>query len=195
MMTLPIVETFHSVQGEGYWTGTNAYFIRLAGCDVGCSWCDTKESWSSKRPRVSTSLLLSEVKAASPGIVVVTGGEPLMHNLSRLTEDLSSLHCQRHIETSGAYPLTGSWNWITLSPKPHKPPEDSILKLCHELKVVIESEKDFTFAEEMRERARFSHRFLQPCWGKRMEQSVFDYVLKNPLWRISLQTHKLLKVK
>ena len=195
MMTLPIVETFHSIQGEGYWTGTNAFFIRLAGCDVGCSWCDTKESWSDKRPRVSTSLLLSEVKAASPAIVVVTGGEPLMHNLSTLTEGLSLLAPQRHLETSGVYPLTGLWTWITLSPKPHKLPQESVLELCHELKVVIESEKDFNFAEEMRERARFSHRFLQPCWGKGMEQTVFDYVLKNPHWRISLQTHKLLKVK
>jgi len=190
---LPVVETFHSVQGEGFWSGTNAYFIRLAGCDVGCSWCDTSQSWSTRHPSYSISGLVAEVKAYKPAIVVITGGEPLMHDLTELTESLGGV--QRHLETSGVYPLTGEWDWITLSPKPHKPPQASILDLCDELKVVIASEQDFEFAEQMRLRTPERYHYLQPCWGNGMEQAIVDYVLKNPHWRISLQTHKLLKVR
>lgn len=190
---IPIVETFHSLQGEGHWTGTSAFFIRLAGCDVGCTWCDTKHSWATRAPSVSPALLAAEVKAANPQIVVVTGGEPLMHDLRELCDRLSGF--SRHIETSGVHGLTGQWDWITLSPKPHKPPQPVILEQCHELKVVISSVADFEFAEQMAARSPCQHRYLQPGWGKSMEQQITEYIQSHPHWRLSLQTHKYLKIQ
>lgn len=195
--TLPVVETFHSVQGEGFWTGTNAYFIRLAGCDVGCSWCDQKESWSAKGfPLVNIEALAQDAVVHNPQIVVVTGGEPLMHNLEPLTKALKSMGQRTHLETSGTHPLSGQWNWVTLSPKRHRPPIQLVYGIASELKVVVQSEKDLEWAIEQGELCPQAHKFLQPEWAtKESVQLVFDFVLKNPKWRISIQTHKLLKVQ
>ena len=194
---LPIVETFHSIQGEGFWAGTNAFFIRLAGCDVGCQWCDQKESWSVKNhPAVNIAGLVVEAKSVNPAIVVITGGEPLLHNLALLASGLKQVGLKVHLETSGVHPLSGSIDWITLSPKRHKPPQSYFYKLAHELKVVIRGEEDLKWAEECSDRvAPECYRLLQPEWNTlEGAQIVFDYVLRNPQWRMSLQTHKYLGV-
>ncbi|MGI0493839.1 7-carboxy-7-deazaguanine synthase QueE [Alkalinema pantanalense CENA528] len=194
----PIVETFQSVQGEGAWVGANAFFIRLALCDVGCPWCDTKISWSDKRhPRRSIVDLVTEAQSCHPGFVVITGGEPLMHDLTDLTETLQQAGLRVHLETSGSHPLTGKFDWITLSPKPFKPPIAEIYPHIHELKVVISQPEDFAWAEEQSAKTPESVvRYLQPEWTSAESQKlVFDYVLAHPQWRISLQTHKLLGVR
>lgn len=196
--TLPIVETFHSVQGEGAWAGTNAFFIRLALCDVGCPWCDTKISWSDKRhPRRTIEDLANEAVACHPRFVVITGGEPLMHDLSPLTQALKALGLRVHLETSGSHPLSGEFDWITLSPKPFKPPLPEIYPLVNELKLVIASENNFLWAEQQSELTNpQAERYLQPEWGSRDSQSlIFDYILQHPQWKLSLQTHKLLGVR
>jgi organic radical activating enzyme len=196
--SLPIVETFHSVQGEGYWTGCNAFFIRLAGCDVGCPWCDTKISWSTKHhPQRPLSDLVAEADTAHPQFVVITGGEPLMHNLQPLTQMLHQAGLQVHLETSGAHPLGGEWDWITLSPKPFQPPLAAIYPQVDELKVVIAQPQDLVWAQQQSERGNPEVvRYLQPEWGSaQAQQWVFDYVLHHPQWRISLQTHKFLGIR
>jgi 7-carboxy-7-deazaguanine synthase len=196
--TLPIVETFHSVQGEGAWAGTNAFFIRLALCDVGCPWCDTKISWSDKRhPRQSIADLVQEAKSHHPYFVVITGGEPLMHDLTELTQALHQAGLRVHLETSGAHPLTGQFDWITLSPKPFKPPLPGVYAHVQELKVVISENNDFAWAETQsaltNEKAI---RYLQPQWeAKDSQDLIFQYILAHPQWRMSLQTHKLLGVR
>jgi 7-carboxy-7-deazaguanine synthase len=194
----PIVETFHSLQGEGYWSGVNAFFIRLAGCDVHCPWCDQKESWSQhNHPQLSCQLLSQQVFEANPRITIITGGEPLMHNLQPLTTELTNLGIPVHLETSGAYPLTGSFDWITFSPKPYKPPHPSIYPQVKELKVVIATSEDLEWAEIQAEKIPpTAIKYLQPQWeSQRSFQIVYDYVLKNPQWRVSLQTHKYLGVR
>ena len=196
--TLGIVETFHSVQGEGYWAGTNAFFIRLAGCDVGCPWCDTKVSWNPKRhPQVPIVTLRDQVQEAQPRLVIITGGEPLLQDLTPLTQALQPLGYPLHLETSGAYPLRGEVDWITLSPKLFKPPQPSLYALAHELKVVIASPEDFSWAEQQREQVNPEIPcYLQPEWGQREAPAwIYDYVLGNPQWRLSLQTHKVLAVR
>lgn len=196
--SLPIVESFHSVQGEGSWMGTNAFFIRLAGCDVGCPWCDTKHSWNPKwHPRQEIGSLVAAAKAANPHIVVITGGEPLMHNLRALTSQLKAAGLRVHLETSGAHPFSGAFDWVTFSPKRYKPPHSSIYPHVNELKVVIANEADLEWAEK--QAAHLSPmvaKLLQPEWETANSQDlVFSYILKHPEWRISLQTHKFLGVR
>jgi organic radical activating enzyme len=196
--TLPIVETFHSIQGEGFWVGTNAFFIRLAGCDVGCSWCDTKQSWVAERhPQRAIAELVAEAVAARPAFVVITGGEPLLHNLQPLTQALRQAQLRIHLETSGAHPLSGEFSWVTLSPKQLKPPQASVYARVNELKVVVRDQHDFAWAEQQASKVPAATvKYLQPEWTTPESQRlIYEYVLKHPKWRISLQTHKLIRVK
>jgi 7-carboxy-7-deazaguanine synthase len=197
-LTLPIVETFHSLQGEGTWAGTNASFIRLAGCDVGCPWCDTKISWSEKHhPRRSIADLIREAQACNPRFVVITGGEPLMHDLHPLTAALQATGLRTHLETSGSHPLSGQFNWITLSPKPFKPPLPAIYAQAQELKIVISIASDFAWAEAQSDLTNSqADRYLQPeANSPTSQQLIFNYILQHPQWRMSLQTHKLLGIR
>jgi 7-carboxy-7-deazaguanine synthase len=197
-LTLPIVETFHSLQGEGTWAGTNASFIRLAGCDVGCPWCDTKISWSEKHhPRRSIADLIHEAQACNPRFVVITGGEPLMHDLHPLTAALQATGLRTHLETSGSHPLSGQFDWITLSPKPFKPPLPAIYAQAQELKIVISIASDFAWAEAQSDLTNpQADRYLQPeANSPTSQQLIFNYILQHPQWRMSLQTHKLLGIR
>ncbi|MBE9167276.1 7-carboxy-7-deazaguanine synthase QueE [Pleurocapsales cyanobacterium LEGE 06147] len=197
-ITYPIVETFHSIQGEGAWTGVNAFFIRLGGCDVHCPWCDTKQSWNPKHhPQIALKDIAEEAKAANPAIVVITGGEPLMHNLEPLTKELHQLGLRVHLETSGAHPFSGNFDWVTFSPKRFKPPHPSIYNCVNELKVVVVNEEDLQWAEQQAALVpEQTLKYLQPEWNTPQSKDlIFDYVLKHPQWRISLQTHKLLEVR
>lgn len=197
VQTLPIVETFHSVQGEGAWTGTSAFFIRLGGCDVGCWFCDTKESWVAKRhPQKQIEELVQGAIEANPAIVVITGGEPLIHSLTRLTQALKQAGLRLHLETSGSHPFSGIFDWVTLSPKPFKPPHESVYAQVDELKVVIAKETDFEWAEQQSEQVSDrALRYLQPEWSsKESANLIFEYVKQHPKWRMGVQTHKLLGV-
>ena len=195
---LPVMERFYSVQGEGAFTGHAAFFIRLGGCDVGCVWCDVKESWDlTKHPMMDVSQLVQEVKASGAPICVVTGGEPTLHDLSPLTHELQKLGVRAHLETSGTGLLTGHWDWITFSPKKFKRPLDAFFDLAHELKVIVNHVSDIAWAEELRLKSHTNVKcYLQPEWEKRdkWEALIFEYVRKNPKWVISLQTHKYLGV-
>lgn len=194
---LPLMEHFYTIQGEGAFTGIAAYFIRLAGCDVGCHWCDVKESWEAdKHPVFSVSDIadLAEMPAKS---VVITGGEPLMYKLDLLTAELKARGKKLHIETSGAHPLSGSWDWVCFSPKKFKKPHPSVIAAANELKVVIFHKSDFEFAEEYAAQVGPDCQlFLQPEWGKEktMAEAVVEYTKQHPKWRISLQTHKYLNI-
>jgi len=194
---LPLMEQFYTIQGEGFHTGKAAYFIRIGGCDVGCHWCDVKESWNaSLHPPTSTDSIIENAKKYA-NTVVVTGGEPLMWSLDYITSKLQSLRIKTHIETSGAYPLSGSWDWICLSPKKTKLPLDGIYKEAHELKVIISNNHDFKFAEEQAAKVKNTcELYLQPEWSKRekMMPLIVDFVMKYPKWKISLQTHKYLNI-
>lgn len=197
-ITYPIVETFHSVQGEGASTGVSAFFIRLAGCDVGCPWCDTKHSWNASRhPQRNLEDLSAEVRSANPAIVVITGGEPLMHDLNPLTEAISQVNKRIHLETSGAYPLSGKFDWVTFSPKRFKPPHPSIYARADELKVVVVDAEDLKWAEMQASKVpEKTLKYLQPEWSEKRSQNLaIEYVLQHPEWRISLQTHKFLGVR
>ncbi|MGK7944813.1 MAG: 7-carboxy-7-deazaguanine synthase QueE [Microcystaceae cyanobacterium] len=197
-LTYPIAETFHSLQGEGAWTGVNAFFIRLGGCDVHCPWCDQKETWKLQGyPQQSSEELGKIAQAKNPAIVIITGGEPLMHNLEDLTQTLHQKGLKVHLETSGAYPLTGRFDWITLSPKRYKMPHPEIYSSTNELKVIIANTDDLLWAEtEAKKVSPQTLIYLQPEWNSpHSEQMVFDYVLKHPQWRVSLQTHKWLGVR
>ncbi|MEM6611535.1 MAG: 7-carboxy-7-deazaguanine synthase QueE [Cyanobacteria bacterium P01_C01_bin.72] len=196
--TYPIVETFHSLQGEGYWAGVNAFFIRLGGCDVHCPWCDTKHSWNPRRhPQQSAADLATIAKAVNPAIVIITGGEPLMHNLMPLTTALKSQGLQTHLETSGAHPFSGDFDWVTFSPKQFKAPHSSIYAHANELKVVVTDEYDLKWAKQQAALVSESVLcYLQPEWNSSQSKSlIFDYILQNPRWRMSLQTHKLLEIQ
>jgi organic radical activating enzyme len=197
-ITYPVVETFHSVQGEGAWTGVNAFFIRLGGCDVHCSWCDTKESWNAKRhPQILVQDLAKKAKVINPAIVVVTGGEPLMHNLEPLTQQLHQLGLRVHLETSGAHPFSGQFDWVTFSPKQFKPPHPSIYPHANELKIVVATEADLQWAEQQATLVNpDTLKYLQPEWNTSSSQElIFNYILQHPQWRIGLQIHKLLAVR
>ena len=197
-LRLPVVETFHSVQGEGTWTGVNAFFIRLGGCDVGCTWCDSKVTWNSKRhPMRSVAELTEEAASITPAIVVVTGGEPLMHDLTPLTSLLKQAGLRSHLETSGAYPFSGNFDWVTFSPKKFKSPHESIYAHVQELKVVVVDAADLQWAEQQANLVQpTTLKYLQPEWNTLSSQNlVFEYVLQHPEWRISLQTHKFLEVR
>ena len=195
---LPVAEHFYTIQGEGGNTGTAAYFIRLAGCDVGCPWCDAKESWVSHRhPLVEVDTLVGYVKSTPARAVVITGGEPLMHPLDNLTEALSAAGLAVFLETSGTHPFSGRFDWVCLSPKEHKPPLDEAISRADELKVVICKEDDFARAEECARRVGSQTRlFLQPEWSVRHSVTplVVDYVKAHPQWRIGLQTHKFINI-
>jgi 7-carboxy-7-deazaguanine synthase len=197
-LSLPVMEHFYTLQGEGFHQGKAAYFIRLAGCDVGCVWCDVKESWNvSKHPLKSISHLADQVKQTPARIVVITGGEPLMHDLTMLTSALQESGFQTHIETSGAYPLTGNWNWICLSPKKFKAPLPEMVNLANELKVVIYHKSDFDWAEKYAASVNSTCKlYLQPEWDKAAEVTplIIDYIKAHPQWQLSLQVHKYINV-
>ena len=195
---LPIVETFHSVQGEGAWMGVNAFFIRLAGCDVGCPWCDTKISWNLKKhPKIAIADLVNKAIKAVPAIVVITGGEPLMHDLTELTRQLKDQGLRVHLETSGSHPFSGSFDWVTFSPKQFKHPHASIYEQVSELKVVVHDESDLIWAEQNAAKVEPDVlKYVQAEWETpRSKDLVMQYVLSHPDWRVSLQTHKLLGVR
>ena len=194
---LPLMEAFYTLQGEGYHKGSAAYFIRIGGCDVGCHWCDVKESWNAKlHPPTAVEQIVKEAKKYAE-TVVVTGGEPLMWPMQILTSELKNQGIITHIETSGAYDLSGSWDWFCLSPKKTKLPTSEAYLAADELKMIIHNQNDFKFAEEQ---AQFVRKdcilFLQPEWSKRkqMMPQMVEYVLKNPKWKVSLQTHKYLNI-
>ncbi|AWA29662.1 7-carboxy-7-deazaguanine synthase QueE [Flavobacterium magnum] len=194
---LPLMEEFYTIQGEGYHTGTAAYFIRVGGCDVGCHWCDVKESWNADlHPPTHVDEIVAHASLFSE-TVVVTGGEPLTWDMTALTTRLKAAHRKIHIETSGAYPLSGIWDWICLSPKKTKLPVQQVYDHAHELKMIIHNRHDFIFAEEQAEKVNDQAiLFLQPEWSKKEEMTplIVDYVMKNPKWRVSLQTHKYLNI-
>lgn len=194
---LPLMEEFYTIQGEGFHKGTAAYFIRIGGCDVGCHWCDVKESWiADLHPPTATEKIVANAKKYSDTIVV-TGGEPLMWDMTELTSQLKAEGMQVHIETSGAYELSGTWDWICLSPKKMKLPTEGVYKKANELKTIIYNKDDFRFAEE--EAAKVGPDcilYMQPEWSKRdaMIPLIVDYVMANPKWKVSLQTHKYLNI-
>lgn len=195
---LPVMESFYTIQGEGYNTGVAAYFIRTAGCDVGCHWCDVKESWTREGHPVKTvDELVAEAQQQPARTVVITGGEPLMYDLTALTTALENAGFNLCLETSGAYPLSGNWHWICLSPKKFKAPVPDFHRKAHELKMVIYNRHDLQWAEEHAALvAPGCKLYLQPEWSKReqMMPLIVDYVKKNPKWKISLQTHKYLDI-
>jgi len=195
---LPLMEDFYTIQGEGYHTGKAAYFIRLGGCDVGCHWCDVKESWDAElHPLTSVDSIVNNAKTHPAKTVVITGGEPLIYNLDLLTRRLKEEGIKTFIETSGAYPLSGDWDWICLSPKKFKAPRLEVLAAAGELKVIVFNKSDFLWAEEHAALAAPNCKlYLQPEWSKAAEVTplIIDYVKDNPKWNISLQTHKYLNI-
>ena len=195
---LPVMEHFYTIQGEGFHQGRAAYFIRLGGCDVGCVWCDVKESWDAdKHPTYAVTQLITEVKKTPAEIVVITGGEPLMHNLDELTKALQATGLRTHIETSGAHSLSGVWNWICLSPKKFKEPLPEIFSEAHELKIIVFNKSDFAWAEKYAAVvASHCKLYLQPEWSKaaKMTPMIVDYIKANPKWELSLQIHKYIQV-
>ena len=194
---LPLMEEFYTIQGEGFHTGTAAYFIRIGGCDVGCHWCDVKESWNAELHPPTKIDLIVENASKYADTIVITGGEPLMWDMASLTQKLKDNNLRVHIETSGAYPLSGTWDWICLSPKKNKLPTKTVYDNANELKVIIYNKHDFVFAEEQAEKVNSSAiLFLQPEWSKKEEMTplIVEYVMNNPKWRVSLQTHKYLNI-
>jgi 7-carboxy-7-deazaguanine synthase len=195
---LPVMEHFYTLQGEGVYQGKAAYFIRLGGCDVGCVWCDVKDSWDGgKHPLWTVADLVGEVKATPTEIVVITGGEPLMHDLTELTAALKAAGVRTHMETSGSSPLSGAWDWITLSPKKFKAPLPEVLPHASELKVVVFNKSDFAWAEQWAARVSPDCRlYLQPEWSKAdvVTPLIIDYLKANPRWQLSLQIHKYINV-
>ncbi len=194
---LPLMEEFYTIQGEGFHTGRAAYFVRIGGCDVGCHWCDVKESWNAALHPPTNILTISAHASKFANTVVVTGGEPLMWDMTPLTTLLKAKGMKVHIETSGAYPLTGIWDWICLSPKKNKLPTVSVYEKADELKVIVHNKHDFIFAEEQANLVNSNAiLFLQPEWSKSEEMTplIVEYVMNNPKWRISLQTHKFLNI-
>ncbi|MFT3843536.1 MAG: 7-carboxy-7-deazaguanine synthase QueE [Lacibacter sp.] len=205
---LPVMESFYTLQGEGYYQGKAAYFIRLGGCDVGCVWCDVKESWDAdKHPKFSIDEIVEKAveevncklqpATGNLPIVVVTGGEPLLHNLSSLTKALHAAGFQTNIETSGSSPVSGDWDWICLSPKKFKAPLPEILPQANELKVVIFNKTDFEWAEQYAAQVSPQCKlYLQPEWDKAGQNTslIIDYIKANPRWELSLQIHKYINV-
>jgi len=219
---LPLVEKFHSLQGEGFHAGKSAFFIRLAGCNVGCTWCDTKHSWNKEKyPLISITKIIDEIKRArtrGASFLVITGGEPLHHNLDNFCQAINKetstekqTPIKIHIETSGVSKISGNFDWITLSPKRHLPPKTYFLEKCNELKIIINDQEDIDFAIDIKKKImnqsqRFSSKerffqlnkkyYLQPAWDNEKGFSLtIDFVKKNPEWNLSLQTHKYLKIQ
>ncbi len=195
---LPVMEEFYTIQGEGYNSGTAAYFIRLGGCDVGCHWCDVKESWDADtHPKKSVRDIVGQASKYPAKTVVITGGEPLMYDLSALTAALKAAGIRIFLETSGAYPLTGEWDWICVSPKKFKAPLPDVLQAAHELKVVVYNKSDFQWGEQHAALTNPDCRlFLQPEWSKatQMTPLIVEYVKEHPQWMVSLQTHKYMDI-
>jgi len=194
---LPLMEEFYTIQGEGFHTGTAAYFIRIGGCDVGCHWCDVKESWNADlHPPTAVEHIVANAQKYADN-VVVTGGEPLTWDMTLLTASLKEAQLRVHIETSGSYPVTGHWDWFCLSPKKNRLPVPEAYQAADELKVIIHNKHDFIFAEE--QAALVNPKailFLQPEWSKREQMTplIVEYVMQHPKWRVSLQTHKYLNI-
>ncbi len=192
------MEAFYTIQGEGANTGTAAYFIRLGGCDVGCHWCDVKESWDAELHPLTPVEDIIEMADAFPGkAVVITGGEPLLYNLQPLTSQLQARGIKTMIETSGAYPVSGNWDWVCLSPKKFKAPDASVYPFADELKVIIFNKSDFKWAEEHAALVGGNCAlYLQPEWSKANEimPMIVEYVKLHPKWRVSLQTHKFMDI-
>ncbi len=195
---LPVMESFYTIQGEGFHQGRAAYFIRLGGCDVGCVWCDVKDSWdASKHPLIAIEQLVQQVQQTAAKLVVITGGEPLMHDLTFLTRKLQQAGFETNIETSGSSPLSGSWNWICLSPKKFKAPLPEVVPFANELKIIIFNKTDFKWAEEYAAQVSNTCKlYLQPEWSKSAEMTplIVDYIMANPQWELSLQIHKYIGV-
>lgn len=194
---LPLMEEFYTIQGEGFHKGTAAYFIRIGGCDVGCHWCDVKESWNAETHPPTSIESIVENAAHYSDTIVVTGGEPLMWDMGPLTEALKSKNLNTHIETSGAYTLSGIWDWICLSPKKNKLPVSTVYEKADELKVIVYNRNDLVFAEEQAKKVNKNCiLYLQPEWSVREKVTplIVDYVMKNPKWKVSLQTHKYLNI-
>jgi 7-carboxy-7-deazaguanine synthase len=201
IQSLPVMEHFYTLQGEGFHQGRAAYFVRLAGCDVGCVWCDVKESWDANAHQKMTVdqivETVSETCGKNKGLVVITGGEPLMHDLTHLTAALQAQGFETNIETSGAYPLTGSWNWICLSPKKFKAPLNEVVTFADELKVVIFNQSDFDWAEKYATMVSPKCKlYLQPEWDKAaiVTPMMIEYIKQHPRWELSLQIHKYINV-
>lgn len=198
MQQLPIMEQFYTLQGEGLHQGKAAYFIRLGGCDVGCVWCDVKDSWdAAKHPQYPIEAIVQQAAQYPGRLAVITGGEPLMHNLTELTQALQTAGFATHIETSGAHSLSGHWNWICLSPKKFKAPLPEILPLANELKVVVFNKSDFAWAEKYAAQVSpHCKLYLQPEWDKASEVTplIIDYIKAHPQWGLSLQVHKYINV-
>lgn len=192
------MEEFYSLQGEGANTGKAAYFLRIGGCDVGCRWCDVKESWNALlHPLINTNDVIARIISSPSKAVVVTGGEPMMYNLDYLCKNIKDLGIKTYLETSGAYPFSGNWDWVCLSPKKQLAPLKEAYLLASELKVVIQNQDDFLWAEENARLCSNDCRlFLQPEWSNRSETIplIVDYILKNTKWNISVQTHKYLRI-
>ncbi|TDH21345.1 7-carboxy-7-deazaguanine synthase QueE [Segetibacter sp. 3557_3] len=192
------MEAFYTLQGEGYHQGRAAYFIRLGGCDVGCFWCDVKDSWdASRHPKLDLDQIIAGAAGFPGRLAVITGGEPLLHNLDELTAELRAAGFETNIETSGSSPLSGHWDWICLSPKKFKAPRPEILPLANELKVVIYNRNDFVWAEKHAAAVSDGCRlYLQPEWSKAAEITplIVDYIKENPRWQLCLQIHKYINV-
>ncbi len=197
-MELPVMESFYTIQGEGFFQGRAAYFIRLGGCDVGCVWCDVKESWdAAAHPKREVTALVAEVKNTAAEMVVITGGEPLLHDLAILTEQLQAAGLETNIETSGSSPLSGNWNWICLSPKKFKAPLAEVVPFANELKIIVYNKTDFKWGEEFAAMVSPNCKlYLQPEWSKAQEIMPFivGYIKANPKWELSLQLHKYINV-
>lgn len=195
---LPLMEDFYTIQGEGAYQGSAAYFIRLGGCDVGCVWCDVKESWdAAAHPLVDIHEMTRRASLSRTPIVVVTGGEPLMYDLAGLTDAIRSKKMRAHIETSGAYPVSGTWDWICFSPKKFKAPHPSVFAVADELKVVVYHKSDIEWANGFVSRLKPECQlFLQPEWSRHDEvlPLIIDYVKDNPRWQVSLQIHKYMNI-
>ncbi|MBW6479693.1 MAG: 7-carboxy-7-deazaguanine synthase QueE [Bacteroidales bacterium] len=197
-MLLPVMEMFYSIQGEGFNTGKAAFFIRIGGCDVGCHWCDVKEAWdASLHPLTTVDEIVSQVLQYPAQSVVITGGEPLMYNLDILCRKLKDNQIRIFLETSGTYPLSGSFDWICLSPKSQQNPRKDMLQLADELKVIVYDEDDFRWAEQnvslVKEKCLL---YLQPEWSRyeKILPSIVDFILNNPRWMFSLQSHKFMNI-
>lgn len=197
-VSYPVMEHFYTLQGEGKYTGHAAYFIRLGGCDVGCVWCDVKDSWDANaHPKLSIATIAKEASKFPGKIAVITGGEPCMHNLKPLCKALHEAGLKTHIETSGAHPLSGKLDWITVSPKKFKAPLDEVLKEADELKIVVYNKSDFKWAEEHASKVSSKCKlYLQPEWSKheKITPLIIDYIQQHPNWQLSLQTHKYLNI-
>ncbi len=195
---LPLMEEFYTIQGEGFHSGKAAYFTRIGGCDVGCHWCDVKESWdASLHPLTAIEAIVENAKQHPAKTIVITGGEPLMYNLNPFTALLNENGFQIHIETSGAYPFSGNIDWICLSPKKTMAPKPEILPIANELKVIVFNNNDFEWAEKFAEQVSPDCQlYLQPEWSRREKimPLIVDYVMANPKWNVSLQSHKYMNI-